>query len=170
MARRTKIVLVFCLLIMIFSVGTLGGVLYWINREGSELSLQVSARARAQAQEAASARAQALSDKTTDLRAQLLSFMLTEEKTGDFLTSVETVGRNSGVSLSTDALEVKKQEGLFDTLSVRFSLSGTEGGVLKMLEQLENIPYHSTIQAITIATTKETGARATVEMQVTLLK
>jgi hypothetical protein len=145
-------------------------VLYTVTLEGEILEERVSTIANNNAKEKAYKDLQALVEKTATDREMLRTYLLTEKETSAFLTEIEQLGVRQGVVLITDSLEVKKQSGLFDMLTVRFTIEGKEELVTKMITVFETLPYHSQIVQMNFQKDDPLKTKSTIELKVTLLK
>jgi hypothetical protein len=113
-------------------------------------------------------------ESTTIERDTLRTYILTESGAIDFLSDVETDAAQIGVVLKTDTLKPTSGK-VYDTLTVQFTISGTEAAVHTMVQALETLPYQSHISKLSITNTAETEAvksitTGVVELVISLLK
>ncbi len=158
------------LICAIATAGLLFFVFTFIQRSGSELEKQITLIANNNAKETVVNNTLQSVALTATKREELLSFVLTEDQTGSFLNDIEQLGNKQGVVVSTDSLEVKKVSGLFNQLSIKFSIVGEDSEVLHMLAILETLPYHNQMMSLGLNRESAGNTRATVELQVTVLK
>lgn len=84
-------------------------------------------------------------ETTKDARTSLSSRVLTDESVIDFFTLIETLGREQGVLLKTDAITVLPINSAFETIVVKVSAVGTYTRLIDTLTLFENLPYQVTI-------------------------
>lgn len=84
-------------------------------------------------------------ENTKDARASLSNRVLTDESVVDFLTLIETLGREQGVSLTTDAITVLPINSAFETIVMNVSAVGTYTRLIDTLTLFENLPYQVSI-------------------------
>lgn len=143
--------------------------LYTIAASGNELQKRVTLIATENAKVQSHTELMRLIDATRVQRETLASYLLKEDTTSDFLTSIELAGANIGVTLTTQSLKVVPQEGETDVLAVEFVIAGSERAVEQMLSVIESLPYHSQVQSLTLTKTNGT-VRAKTNINVTLAK
>lgn len=170
MLQSTHFVAIFSLCFFVVCAVCLGWTLMTVRAIGSQFEAQVVTIANNSARESAYRSLEQLIAETQTERAQLQTYLLTEQETSSFLTNIEHLGEKMGVALATDSLEVKKQSGLFDLLTIRFSLEGDRQHIDTAISLFENLPYHSYIKNLTITTEERGSTRSTLEVVVTLLK
>lgn len=87
-----------------------------------------------------------------------------------FLAHVDELGRQTGVAISTNELKsIKTPEAGFDQIAATVTLRGLPGDVEKMIALLENLPYRSHIETLTLSRLNE-AAEAVVEIRVSIVK
>lgn len=89
-------------------------------------------------------------EKTNDARAVLTQHVLTESTTINFLSLVETLGREEGVVLSTDQLTVEPINAQFENLVATVSVEGRYDAVMQMLALLEQLPYEAHVENVSL--------------------
>ncbi len=144
-------------------------------REGDELVARLSTIEEAQQRQQAYGELTRLVNETQADREELLSYVLTEDKTIDFLTSIEKAAVRNSVELTTESLRKVENKGRFDTLQVSFTFSGDKQDVQTMLRMLETLPYHSTVTQLSLqlkdaSASGRIQALARLKLEVTLLK
>lgn len=87
-------------------------------------------------------------DISKEEREFLLSRILKEEDVIEFLTLVETVGKEQGVSLTTNSLTVQPINSSFETLVVNISVEGAYPAIVHTLKLFERLPYQVTISTV----------------------
>jgi len=170
MTRQTKIVGIIGLVYVFLTAALLGWVIFEVITAGQALTERVTAIADKNAKVKVYSELSNLVKETKTQRETLASFMLTEEDTSTFLTDIESIGASKQVSLVTDSLQVTKQDGLFDLLSIQFSLEGRESSVAEMLTIFETLPYHSQVFSLTYERGEGDVVKSTLGLEVSLLK
>jgi hypothetical protein len=167
LTQKTNTIALFALLFALCSGALYAWVFYEVMTSGQSLTERVATIADTRAKERAYKDLALQVANTASKREALNSFVLTEDKTGTFLTEIEALGTQIGVKLTTTSLKVEKKKDLPDTLQVQFSIEGNELSVKKMLTIFETLPYHSVVQSVTF--TKEGGSiRSSIDLKVTL--
>jgi len=114
-----------------------------------------------------------LIDSTQEDRSELNKYILTEEKTIDFLSTIEQIAIDQGVELTTNSLHISEETGMFDALTISFSVAGLQQQVETMLQIFETLPYHAFVSDITFQYSKTEGVkmlRGTIELTVSILQ
>lgn len=170
MTGKTKIIGIISLAYVFIAVAVLSSVIFEVITAGQALTERVTAIADKNAKVKVYSELSNLVKATKDQRETLSGFVLTEENTSAFLTDIESIGMSQNVTLTTDSLQVTKQDGLFDLLSIQFTLEGSESSVAKMLMVFETLPYHSLVSSLTYERVANGGVKSTLGLEVTLLK
>ena len=132
-----------------------------------------------------------LLESTKAEREGIDTYLLTEDTTSNFLTDLENIAKAQGVVLTTNSLEVVKpikkvvststatstagavdvhQNQMFQQLAISFAVEGSESGVKKMLQIIENIPYHSQVTTFLLNRQSVGSAKGIINVTITLLK
>lgn len=156
---------------MLVSGLALIGLVYLIESDAETL--------RAQARELAFKKAQAeeqfetsrLLEQTADERNSLREYILTEGTVIDFISTLESIAAEQGLSFSTQAItpEVTK-DALFDNLTMGFAFSGPKENVSYLVKVLESVPFRSQIDAVTLREEDDGVWTATVKLFVIILE
>lgn len=146
---NTKIMLLSALLFVVFVCAGLLWLVVSIHRDGLELAGYTKIIADQLVQEQAFSELRTLAADTQKQRTDLADYVLQEGETISFLADMEKAAVANGVMLETESLEVLEQDGLFDTLRVNFKIDGTVERVEVMLDIMETIPYHSSVEKFT---------------------
>ena len=94
-------------------------------------------------------------EETKHEREIIKDSILKEENIIDLLTLIESLGKEQGVSVITNSLNVTPINATFETLVVTVGVEGSYGAVLHILELFEALPYQSTINKVQITHTEE---------------
>ena len=100
---------------------------------------------------------QTVLNRTEDERGRLHQYILEGENGAiNFLSMIDEIAVELGIVLKTERLDVQEtKEAGFDILEAGFSISGEERAVMKMVQLLEFVPYHSHINSLTLTRSKE---------------
>ena len=170
MTKTTHIVAVLSLLFAVVCSATMVWVLYTITTSGALLQEHVTVISNHDAKEKAFSALSDLIKNTENERSLLKTFILTEEQTSTFLTDLEKIAQAQGVVLTTNSLDVTRQSGLFDILTIKFAIEGQDSNVQRMSTILETLPYHSQVVALTFSKTDGAITKGTIDLKVTLRK
>lgn len=102
---------------------------------------------RAAAREDAATATRLLADTARD-RAELESYMLTEDSVVNFLSRIETLARSRGAAAKTDSIAVEPIEGseIFETFTVSVEAVGSFSMVTDLLPLFESLPYQLAVR------------------------
>lgn len=136
-------------------------VLFFVKVESHKVMLeekttaQVEEKAR---QEALEKLTQTLDETSTD-RVSLLSRFPHEEDIVTLLASIEQLGDEQGVAITTNSLTVRPIDATFETLVITTSIEGSYGAILRTLTLLETLPYQVTVANVQLERIGEEGSR-----------
>lgn len=99
----------------------------------------------------------ALTD-TKEERAYLTSRILKEEDVVDFLTLIESLGREQGTKLTTSSLTVEPVNSSFESLVVGVNVEGQYANLMHLLTLFEHLPYQVTIEKVVFEKTSDGGS------------
>jgi Tfp pilus assembly protein PilO len=108
-------------------------------------------------------------DRTETARETLAAHILTDAQVVDFLGLIETLGRETGVLLSTDSLTTAVAADRFEWLTASISVEGSYASVLRTLELLETLPYEARIEQVSLGQ-EANGWRGTFNIRVLKFK
>lgn len=141
-----------------------------ILKNSATLEAQIAAVAAQTQQEQAMLRLERLAQNSEEERAELASyFFFRESDSIGFLSEIESIAPTFDLSLKTTDLITVNEDNL-DWVEATFGVVGARSDVHDFIELLENIPYVSRLTEINM--TGETGGewKASVTVQVQLLK
>lgn len=170
--RKTK--LFGGLSLVLFIGAAIGVFLTWqyVQNKGDELLNQTKEIADFEAREQTYRDLERLVDDTQLDRDELRAHILTEDETIDFLATIEQIAIEQGVELTTDSLQVTEEKGLFDTLSIAYTIEGSKERVETMLLLLETLPYHAFISDLSLHFSLEEdleSAAGSIKLSISLL-
>ncbi len=168
---KTRLLAIFSLTFFVVSVGVLSWFVYQIVYAGDQLTQRIEAIALMNANLKTNAELEVLIEETVEERETLANLILTEEGTSVFLTDIEGVAQQIGVELSTRSRDVvEREEESYNALSLQLQIEGTNQQVVRMLEILEVLPYHSSVQSLRLTQEPGKPTQAEVGLMVTLKK
>jgi hypothetical protein len=171
MTRRTQIFGIVALAYLVVAASALGWVAYRVEVNGQELKDRVDAIADKNAKVKTYTEFSKLIEETETERSLLASHVLAEDNTSSFLTEIETLAANVGVTLFTRSLQVSdKKKSSFDDLVIVFDVTGPEVLVKNLLTILETLPYHSQVSSLTFTRGESGVIEGTIEVKVSLLQ
>ncbi len=89
-------------------------------------------------------------ESTVALREEVSTYFLEEKETISFITEIEGLAGGLGVTIETTALDIVKIEGGRPELKTGFAVKGTRAAVLRFMEAIETLPYHSRIASMQV--------------------
>ena len=143
----------------------------WIvNQNGTLLKEQLAAVNAQNQQEASLLRLQRLAQETEADRELLEShFLLRESDSIAFLSEIETLAPEIGLSLETKNLQQISEKDNTSWIEVTFAVTGARIDVENFVQILEIVPYVSKITAIDMSARSSEFWQADVTIQVQLL-
>lgn len=90
-------------------------------------------------------------ESTTQIREELSSYFLEEKDTISFITEIEGLAGVLGITIETTALDMTKTDAGRQELKTGFAVKGNRLAVLRFMEAVETLPYHSRITAMQVA-------------------
>lgn len=166
----TKIVFAIALTIALVAGGSLAALVYVIDADATALAEQSAALAVREAEEKERLDTVRLLEDTLEERTELKKHVLTESGIISFITDLETIAAQQALEFTTQTITpVVTPDPLFDQLTIEFSFTGKQEQVVFLLELLETLPYHSTMQAVSIREISPEQSSANVSLVVTTL-
>lgn len=89
-------------------------------------------------------------ESTADLREEVATYFLEEKETISFITEIEGLAGVLGVTIETTSLDMTKGEEGRQELKTGFAVKGTRAAVLRFMEAIETLPYHSRIASMQV--------------------
>lgn len=88
--------------------------------------------------------------KNAEDRMSLESRVIGEEGVIDFLSLVESLGKEQHVVLTTQSIAVEPINTMFESLVIHISLQGPYESIIRTVKLLERIPYQATVYNLQI--------------------
>ena len=152
MNATTKKILLLSLSILLLSAGSCLYFVYKINDQGTKLDEYIKALDEKRAQEASFIRISKLVSETEDEREAVSSAFFSDE--GDsitFLGDLESFASAIGLDLKTENLnKITGADKKTEYITMTFVYSGNKEQILDFNQLLENIPYHSLVNSLSI--------------------
>jgi len=170
--KRTKAIGLISILFFVVTCIALFSAWKYVEIKGDKMLQQSKEIADYQAREQTYSELGQLIKSTQNDREELVSYILTEDRTVGFLATIEKIAVEQGIELVTDSLKVLEQPGLFNTLSISFSVQGSKERVYSMLHIFETLPYHAFVSGVSFRKDTETAIAevvGTIELTVSLL-
>ncbi len=173
MHKKTKIVAGITIAVCVATIVFFVGALYMLSQKKEALGVLAAQIATAKARENELAALVRLVEGTETERLELQTRVLDEEGVIDFLSLIETLSKEQGVSLKTNTLTVSELSPLFESLNASVTLTGSNDAVLHVLEILEALPYQTAIVAASLTNdgvVDEGVWQANIDLAVTKMK
>lgn len=141
---KTKFALLLSLSFMGGAALVVLGLAYVVETDAELLRTQSKELAFQKAQAEEQFETTRLLESTTEERARLRDFVLTESTIIDFISSIETLAESLNLSFDTENITpVETKHQTFNDLTIDVSFRGQRENVQLMLRALESLPYHS---------------------------
>ncbi len=168
MTSKTTLIFIGSLIYLCVASLVLGLGIYKVHKAGKELQNRLTAISEQNAErQSHTALARILAESEEDRNA-IDAFVLTERKTSEFLTEIESLGSGLGITMTVESLAVLEREGAVDDIKIEYALEGEDASVRKMLSILENLPYHSKVVAGTLSRGNDTITLGRLELVLSL--
>lgn len=150
MNTHTKRLAILAAVLFIIAVVAVVFFVRVINAQSVTLSEQIMAIQTDRAQQAVFTRIQRTSNETADTREALQGYYLQSQSDSiDFLNFIESQAALSGVDLLTNSPTEKTEDGT-TFLSVGYDFTGSLNRVETFIQQLENLPYVSQLESLSL--------------------
>jgi hypothetical protein len=163
---RTNIIGIVAILIFVAAAGVFGGFLFILSNAKGELAVQQNMVADIQSRQQELSSLVRLVSETEPEREELYSYILQEDGVIDFLTLIESLGRQQGVLLETKGLTVVPIDDAFEALQVGVSVEGSYESITYLLALFEALPQQSSVEKVSLS---QSGQSAAWEAAFTLL-
>lgn len=173
MSQKTKQIIIIASVAALVTVTILILFFVEINARGAQLEQQILILTENNAKESASVRIKRLAQETEQERSILTkTFFANESESISFLSDMEQLARDIGLSLRTEELDKVGDVSIGgEQIKVTFVYTGSKSAVTRFSEMLEVIPYHSVVDSLTLR--RQTGGswegRATINISINSL-
>lgn len=169
-SSSTKIVFIVSSVLALVAGSSLTALVYIIDKDANALAEQSAALALREAEEKERLDTARLLEDTLEERTELKTHVLTESSIITFITDLETIAAQQALEFTTQTITpAVTPDPLFDQLTIEFSFTGKQEQVVFLLELLESLPYHSTIQTVSVREINPEQSSANVSLVVTTL-
>jgi hypothetical protein len=168
MSTTTKKILILALIFFIMTIVGTAYLVYAVHNKEQALQTQINMLAEQQQQEESFFRLQRIAEESKKDREILSgSFLAKEGDSIDFLTKIETLAAERGLSFETKGLDEKTEKGS-DTrwIEISMTFSGEPTMVEQFISILENLPYISTITELEYKARSKNDWEASLTMQI----
>jgi len=155
--KHTQIVGLSAIILFVFSLALLVGMFYVISVAENDLILKQTEIANVRVHEQELNSLVRLVDESNLEREKLSSYLLQEEDVIDFLSLIESLAKDQGVSLDISGLNVTELNADFEQLSLAVDVKGSRDSVLRILTILETLPYQTLVSSVDIISSGESG-------------
>lgn len=139
---------------LLFVVGV-AAVLLFVNRQiesqGNKLVKNMQLIADEQMFESEYKMLQESVADTTDNRTEIEQYVLADDReTIELLSELDEIGARLGIDLATSQLNQQTTDGVFNTLLIQYTISGSAAAVMHMIEIFEALPYHGHVTSLSL--------------------
>ncbi len=171
MNSRTKQIFVLAFLLFFVAVGACAFLLFQIKTTGSQLEQYIAAENERNSQENNYIAVNRRILNTETERAELSRAFFTDE--GDsigFIGEIETFASEVGIALVTEGLDKQTaKDGETEYITVTFVYTGNKEQVLTFTQYLEEVPYHSHVETLSLSRQNPSTWEGKLTLHITLL-
>jgi hypothetical protein len=140
-----------------------------VSAKGTEVTTLKQTLAEQRVKQDAARSVAIVMESTTDARAELADYFVTEKDTISFIAEIEDTARRMGVKLETTNLAIiPKKDAEAAKLKTSFSIEGSQLAVESFVRALESLPYHSVVPRVQFNANEGGLWAATVDVLVTI--
>lgn len=157
MSKNTKNTFIIALIISLVSISACGFIIYEIKNQGLQLEEKVKILAEYNDKEISYLNVTKIMKEAEGDREQIANKFFKNEKDYIlFLDEIETLAPNMGLVLKTSAIEdVFDDQKKLIFAKITFSYKGQKKSVMDFSKMLENIPYYSYIETLSLKDVSE---------------
>ncbi len=153
MQTHTKNLLLFMILATLIG-GALYSILFWQIRSKNELSSKlVNDIDLGEQKDSRLSSLRKIVADTKEVREKLQTFLLSPDQTVGFIESIETLGKNSGLTIKTSDVSTLPTADSFPLLQLKVETSGSWENTVYFLKRLEDQPYNIQIKDMSLTQT-----------------
>jgi hypothetical protein len=145
---KTKIIALVSLVLFILSCVLYAGFFYVITLQKARVHDERLRAAEADVQKQALRALEETIQTSADDRKKLKGYILADDSVIEFISLLESTAQEHGVVFTTENLETRPIDEMFETLVVKVKFSGSFESVLHMLALIETIPLQSNVEAV----------------------
>ncbi len=152
MSKKTINILISAITVLFLSIGVCIYFFYEINEKGVLLEEQIAILAENNSKEETYLNIKKTVQETEMERANIVGKFLKDENDAiDFLNEIESMAPSLGLVFKTEALDnVSDENKKVQAIKMSFVYSGDMKTVMNFTKLMENIPYHSYIESLTL--------------------
>lgn len=157
--QKTKTVGIISLVILLMSCAVLGLLLFLLDKKEEAFLKAVEERAQERAAEVQLKSLATLAEETSSERGAVEGYVLEKDGVISFLSLIESLGREQGLTVETTAIEVSPlgNDTTFETVSLTVQATGGYSDITNLLDVLETLPYQSSISRVSMQRRGTTG-------------
>ena len=152
MSKNTKNTFVISLISVLLSLGFCLFFIFEIKSQGVRLEEQVAVIAEYNSKELSYLNIKKIMNETENEREQISSkFFKNDNDSISFLSDIEILAPKMGLVLKTEALDAVTDAGKkLNFVKITFLYSGQRNAVMDFSKMMENIPYQSSIESLSL--------------------
>lgn len=147
---RTKLIAAIALLMCMVSGAVFGGMIWIISSHKSDVYAARVASKKFEIESRALGELQDTMREEEGRWRELRGFILEDAGVITFLQLTEDLAREQGVTLTTE-LNLAPIDDTFETLHMSTVVEGSFDGVMQMIRLLENLPYQSQVEQVSLS-------------------
>jgi len=152
MCKKTKQTFIISIITAILSLGACLFLLFQIQAQGLSLENNVNVLNENTDKEIAYTNINKKIKETEKERQDIVDIFLHDEDEGlDFVNEIEILAPSLGLSLETKGLgSLENEEGGVEAVIISFVYSGKKSSVIAFSKLMETIPYHSSVESLSL--------------------
>lgn len=153
-ALKTKKILIASAIAALLAFLLFGGLFWIIKTQNENIAILASEAHQSFAKDEAVRSIKASFEKNKEALQSIDSFFISKDGVVDFINSLDTLGKQYGVTLNigevTSEVDLKVKDDFKETLKLRLDASGSWNSVMNFLTALENLPFRIKVDQVSI--------------------
>lgn len=172
LSTTTKLVAILSFSFFAISIALVGGVGYLVHQKSSALTLATSERLAQELEYTELSAIAKMVENTKEDREALEKYVLDDSKVIGFLSSLESVGKNMGLSVNTTNVDTAEdgKDALFEQLKLQLTARGRKSDLQSYVAYLEGLPYQVTINQLNLSQSSAGTGEWSLSVQLYLTK
>lgn len=148
--RSTKVIATLGILFFLASVVVCGAFYYMVAKQKMLYTELAVEQVQNQAHQESLKTLMDTLEATNEERTSLVSRILKDEDVIDLLALIEALGKEQGVTLTTNSLNIEPINEVFESVAISVEVHGSYEAIMHLVKTLEHLPYQSMLRKVQI--------------------